>query len=163
MLVVSLAGCSSQTTSLDDYELFFRFRANGSLVEFTTLADVYGVFVGSACSDRESLEIVAWDSSSRLGLRVSSHEGFGSGTYSIAQRAEDPEFRMLLYFRAPEGVDYFAEPVVPEDATIVISQVGPSTIDGTFFGVVRAAGLPDVIITDGEFSVRREHDLQVPC
>jgi hypothetical protein len=56
-----------------------------------------------------------------------------------------------------------ASALVDEDATIVISHVGPSTIEGTFIGVVEAAGYPAVIITDGEFTVRRDNDLQLPC
>jgi hypothetical protein len=148
---------------LDDSELFFRFRADGSLVEFTTVADAYAVFVGSSCSARESLEIAAWDAASRLSLRVTGSQGFGTGTYSIAQQVDDPRLRMLLYYRSPEGIDYFAEPVVPEDLTIVISDVGAATVAGSFWGVVRAAGYADVMITDGHFTVRREYDLQMPC
>ena len=59
----------------------------------------------------------------------------------------------------PEGAGYLAEPIVPEDATIMISHVGSTTIGGTFFGVVKAPGRPDVTITDGEFMVRREFDI----
>jgi hypothetical protein len=166
-----LAGCSSQTTSLDEFDLFFRFRANGALVEFTTVGNVYGVFVEAGCGEAHSLQITAWepwDLGSRLGLHLGSMSafrpmGFGVGSYSVDQRTDDPSFRIRLYYRTPEGIDYFAEPVVPSDATLEIYRVGASTVDGAFFGVLKAEGQPDVVITDGEFSVRREHDYKPPC
>jgi hypothetical protein len=165
LLALTVGACySKQTTDLDDFDLFFRFRANGTPVEYTTLADVYGLFVVVPCSGRETLEVAAWDPSTRLGLMVSSIQNpVGVGTYSVAQSVDDPSLRISLYYRAPEGIDYMAEPVTQEDATIVVSHVGKSTIDGTFFGVLKAAGQQDVMITDGEFTVRREHDIESSC
>ncbi len=49
LLVAGLTGCSTQTTSLDEFELFFRFRANGTLVDLTSSGDFYGVFVEEPC------------------------------------------------------------------------------------------------------------------
>jgi hypothetical protein len=164
-LLAASVGCySSHTTNLDDYEIFVRFKADGNLMEFTSRTDLYGVFVGSVCSARESLEIAAWepwDTGTRLGLYLTGPKGFGTGTYSSAQ-GQDPRLR-LLYYRAPEGGDYFADPAAAESAMITISHVDIGTISGTFFGVLKAEGHPDVVITDGEFLVRREHDLELPC
>jgi hypothetical protein len=165
LLSASLSGCyATRTTDLDDDELFFRFKANGTLVEFTTLSDVYGVFIEACTGSTEALEVVGWSSANRLGMRVSRRQtGMAEGTYSIARRLDDPTFRIRLYYRSADGIDYFAAPSVPEDVTLVISRVGSSTIDGTFFGVVKADGQPDVVITDGEFTVRREHTVKERC
>jgi hypothetical protein len=159
LLVTASTACSSQTTDLDGFDLFFRYEVNGTLVEYTTLRDVFGVFT---FEDRgaDILSIVGWDANSTLGLRVWSYRGTpGVGTHSIAQMANDSTFGIDIYYQDPDGIDHYAEPVVPEDATIVITHIGGSTIDGTFFGVVKAAGRPDVMITNGEFTVRRELDL----
>ncbi len=167
VLVAALAGCSSsQTTSLDDLEPSVRFSANGTLVQFTTRAESYAVLVAGHCSERVSLQVAAWepwDTASRLGLRVSGGQDLGLGTYTNAQDLSDPPVRIHLYYRDAQGIDYFAGPVIPDDATVVISYIGPSTVEGMFFGVLKAVGHPDVIITDGEFTVRREHDLRPEC
>jgi hypothetical protein len=164
LLVASLTGCSTQTTSFDDVDLFFRFRANDTLVELTTSADVYGVFVANPCTGEDTLQVAAWNLSIRLGLNVSSIQNqVGLGTYSTAQSVDDPTLRISLYYQAPDGIDYIAEPVTPDDVTIVISHIGGATIDGTFFGVAKAAGQPDVMITDGAFTVRREQDMEASC
>jgi hypothetical protein len=150
---------------LNDVESSVHFKVNGTLVQFATSAESYGVFVAGHCSERVSLQVAAWeswDTASRLGLRVSSGEDLGLGSYSIAL-GPDPTVRIHLYYRDAQGIDYFAGPVVPDDATVVISYIGPSTIEGTFFGVLKAVGHPDVTITDGEFTVRREHDLRPEC
>jgi len=94
-------------------------------------------------------------------MYVTGPEGFGTGTYSIAL-SDDPRLR-LLYYRAPDGIDYVADQTVAPNAMIIISQVGTGTIVGTFSGVVSAAGRPDIVITDGEFTVRRDHDLLGAC
>jgi hypothetical protein len=154
--VAALAGCSSRSTNLDDLDLFLRYKVDGTLTEYTTLANVFGAY---SLGFEASLNVVAWDATSRLRLRVSSEEAIpGVGTHSVAQVANDSTFTISIYYQASDGTDYFAEPIVPEDATIVISSVGSSTIDGTFLGVVKAPGRPDVMITEGEFSVRREFD-----
>ena len=161
LLVVALGlGCSTRTTSLDDFDLFFRFRADGTLVEYTSREDVFGVYT-LVTGSPAILNIVGFDATTRLRLRLSSLEEIpGPGTYTIAQTASDSTFTMELYYQSPDGTDYFAAPVVPEDATIVISSVGGLTIDGTFFGIVKAPGVPDVVITEGEFAVRRDFDIR---
>ena len=136
-----------------------RFRADGTLVEYTALANVLGMYT-EYCG-ATSLSVVAWDLASGLGLRVASAAGSpGPGTWSIAYRDNDPTFRMSIYYQDSRGTGYIARPVVPEDASITISQVTSNSIAGTFFGLVKASGLPDVTITHGEFSVRLEPDNQ---
>ncbi len=152
-------GCSTRTTNLDDYDFFFRYEANGTPIEYTSLQDVFGVFTfedGGA----DILSIVGWDATTSLGLWVWSYQQTpGVGTHSVAEMANDSTFGIDIFYQHSDGLDYYAEPVVPEDATIVITQIGGSTIDGTFFGVVKAPDRTDIVITNGEFTVRREFDI----
>jgi hypothetical protein len=161
-LVVSLTGChATRTTDLDDLDLFLRFRVDGTLVEYTSWESVFAVFT-SYYTGTEVMNVVAWDSTSGLRLRMSSGQAPNElGTYSIAHQVNDPTFRISIFYQDPGGIEYVASPVVPEDATIVISHVGPTTVGGTFFGIVKAADRPDVVITDGEFMVRTERDVEI--
>lgn len=163
LIVASSLGCyTSRTTSLDDLDLFFRFEVDGVPIEYTSSADVFGVISYSVEGGADILNVVGWDSATRLRLRVRSlDETIGAGVYSVAQLENDSTLLVTIYYQDPEGIDYFAEPVVPEDATIEITNVGSRTIDGTFFGVVKAPDRPDIVITNGEFTVRREHDIDV--
>lgn len=164
LLVPSSTGCySSRTTGLDDFDLFLRFSVNGTVVEYPAIGNVFGVFTNYCLGGPKVINVVAWDSTSGLRLRMSSGRQASNplGTYSIAHVEDDPTFRLSMYYQDPEGTEYLANPVVPEDATIVISQVGPRTMSGTFFGVVKAPDRADVLITDGEFVVRREFDITV--
>jgi len=159
LLLLAATGCSSRSTNLDDFDFFFRFETNGTLVEYTTLQDVFGVYTFEN-RGANILSIVGWDSSTSLGLRMWSYRAVpGVGTHSVAQMVNDSTFGIDIYFQDQDGTDYYAEPVAPEDATVVITHIGSSTIDGTFFGVVRAPGRPDINITNGEFTVRREFDI----
>jgi hypothetical protein len=163
VLVSSLTGCwSERITSWDGLDSFVRFRADGTLVEYTALGNVFAWYTDSCTSGTTTLRLVAWDASTGFGLRVSSAQGSpGPGTWSIAQRERDPTFGLTLVYVDAAGTGYRARPVVPEDATIMISHVGSTSISGTFFGLVKAQDGADVTITDGEFMVRREHDMEV--
>jgi hypothetical protein len=161
LLASSVAGCwSERITSLDGLDLFVRFRADGALVEYTAPGNAFGWYTDSCTAGGSTLRVVAWDATTGLGLRLSSRQGSpGPGTWSIAQRERDSTFGLTMVFVDGAGNGYRAQPVVPEDATIMISHVGSTAIAGTFFGRVKALDGVEVTITDGEFVVRREHDI----
>ena len=158
-----LAACwSERITSWDDLDPFLRFRMDGTLVEYRSLGELFGLHTHFIRSGRVALSIVGWDSTTGVHLNLSSVQALpGPGTYTADQRATDPTFRMGIYYRHPEGVGYVTRRPVPDDATILITHFGPTAIGGSFFGVLRAEGRPNLVITDGEFMVRRELDRSI--
>jgi hypothetical protein len=160
LLLILLGSCLSAcyreiTTSWDDLDPFLRFRVDGALVEYRSLGELFGQYTHTVRESRDALSIVGWDASTGLHLSVSSVSAYpGLGTYTIGEQATDSTFRMGLYYQHPDGIGYLTR----EDATIVFSHIGPSSIGGSFFGVLESTGRPDLMITDGEFMVRREHD-----
>ena len=156
LLVSPLGGCwSERITSWDDLDAFLSFRVDGGLVEYRSLGELFGQYIHSSESGRVALSVVGWDATTGLHLSVSSVQAYpGLGTYTADHRATDSTFRMGIYYQHPEGIGYLTH----EDGTIVISHIGPTAIGGTFFGVLKSEGRPDIMITDGEFMVRREHE-----
>ena len=159
LLVTPLAGCRSERiTSWDDLDPFLTFRVDGRLVEYRSLGELFGQYIHSSESGRVALSIVGWDATTGLHLSVSSVQAYpGLGSYTPGLQATDSTFRMGIYYQHPEGIGYLTR----EDGTVVISHVGPTSIGGTFFGVLKSEGRPDLMITDGEFMVRREHERNV--
>lgn len=129
-----------------------RFEANGTLTKFvadglqtatiTVDGDQYvGLFVGS-------------DGSRTIALKVYDTEEITVDVYREFGPKENGYAGSLISYLDEAGTEYTQGAVVP-DIRIRVTEMTSTYVKGTFAGTLKADGKPDLMVTHGEFFVRR--------
>ncbi|MEE4285236.1 MAG: hypothetical protein V2I31_03775 [Mariniphaga sp.] len=139
----------------DPGEYFMRFKANGTLVEYTNQLGLAASFAQSG--NQHVSTISGWnDASSNFSLLLYNLAPIAESTYSGYSVSVDGTVGVLFAHKEKESEAVFSSGVTPDyDARITISELTETGVKGTFSGLIKAAGYPDISITEGAFFVKR--------
>jgi len=151
LCVLILSACGSSTEP-SETELFLRFNANGSLVEFTNAASLFAAFTST--SGQSNLVITGYDAVSGTNLQIYDNGPVGTGTYSGYGVVGNVLVGTLMAYEDPSGTEYVTNPG-SADVTITVSEITDTRVRGTFSGTLEASGEPDLVVTAGSFVVQR--------
>ncbi len=136
-------------------EFYMRFKANGTLVEYT---NQLGLTAGFAQSGNQHVGTISgWnDASSNFSLLLYDLEPITERTYSGYTATVDGVVGVLFAHKEKETGVVFSSGVDAEfDATTTITEMNETGVKGTFRGTIKAAGQSDISITEGSFFVKR--------
>jgi len=133
-------------------DLFMRFRANGTLIEYSLPSGLLTAVNNTAGQSNAAITgndggatfiaMTVWDVTP---ITTKTYAGFTITTGAVGA---------IIGFQNASGVD-FASGSSAGDATIVITEFSATRVGGTFFGVLHESGEPDVVITEGQFLTER--------
>jgi hypothetical protein len=152
-LLASCGSSGNDSTGPSGTDLFYQFKANGTLVKFTNPGSLWATFATSG--SQNTLVISGFDANSNSNLQIYSDQTIGAGTYTGFTSVNAVLVGVLIGYQDTSNVDYVNTGSNASDATIVITDVTSTRVSGTFFGVLKAQGHPDVTITEGQFVVQR--------
>lgn len=136
-------------------EFYLRFKANGTLVEYTNQLALSAGFAQNG--NQHVGTISGWNnSSSNFSILLYNLAPISETTYSGYSVSADGTVGVLFAHKEKVSGAVFGSGVTPDyDAMATLSQLTETSVKGTFSGTIRAAGHPDIGITEGEFFVKR--------
>lgn len=157
MVVVSgvflLESCSKDEDDAGEY--YLRFKANGTLVEYT---NQLGLTAGFGQNGNQHVGTISgWnDGSSNFSVLLYNLEPISETTYSGYTVSAEGTVGVLFAHKEKEtGVLFSSGADAEFDATTTIMEITDTDVRGTFKGKVKAAGHPDISVTEGSFFVKR--------
>ena len=139
----------------NDGDLFYRFDANGTRVTYTVQQSLLGSF--SRNNNQRVLIITGFNANSNSALQVYSGADIGVGSYSgyTINPAQGVVIGTIMHYQDSNGVLYATDSSVNPTDVVTITDLTATTVRGTFSGRLKSAGRPDMVITNGEFLVKR--------
>ena len=153
LLVGALAvdGCGGGTEPSGS-DLFMRFRANGTLTEYslpagllTAVNNTTGQSNAATSGNDGGATFMTLQVFDVAPIQLGTYAGFTITTGAVGA---------IIGYRNALGIDFVSGTAAPE-ATIVITELGATRVGGTFFGVLHESGQPDVSLTEGQFLTAR--------
>jgi hypothetical protein len=135
-------------------DLFYRFDANGTRITYTVQQSLLGSFAQSG--NQRTAIITGFNANSNSALQIYAGTAIGVGTYSgyTINPTLSAVVGVLMHYQDAGGVLYQSDGGAVQEV-INITELNATTVRGTFTGRLKAAGRPDMVITNGEFLVRR--------
>ncbi len=133
---------------------YVRFKANGQQVEFTVQGATIAAF--AQAGNTYNAVFTGYDSSSNVGLQVYDNKEITMATYSGYTLSGSSFIGALIHYKDNLGTLYSQDALNPT-TSITISEITSSAVKGTFSGILKASGKPDLSITQGEFFVWRSN------
>lgn len=159
ILVVLVSGaflfesCSKDEETPGEY--YMRFKANGTLAEYTNQLGLAASFAQSG--NQYFLTISGWnDASTNFSVVLYNLAPISESTYSGYVASVDGTVGVLFAHKEKESGAVFSSGVTADyDARVTLSEITETGVKGTFSGTVKASGHSDISITEGEFFVKR--------
>jgi hypothetical protein len=147
------AGCGSSTGPTGNNGHFLRFDANGSQVNFTAEASLIAAFA-HAGNEFNAL-MTGYDATSNASLQVFDGAAVTTKRYGGYDIVGGALVGVLITYQPSQGVVYSSIATATSDAVITITDMTATEVKGTFSGTLQANGHPDIVVTNGEFSLNR--------
>ncbi|WP_372948886.1 hypothetical protein [Mariniphaga sp.] len=157
-LTILISGILLVSCSKDDEtpgEFYMRFKANGTLVEYT---NQLGLSAGFAQSGNQYVATISgWnDASSNFSLLLYNNAPITESTFSGYSVSVDGTVGVLLAHKEKDSGAVFSSGVTADyDARVTLSEITETGVKGTFSGLIKATGQSDISITEGTFFVKR--------
>jgi hypothetical protein len=133
---------------------YVRFNANGQKVEFKVQGATVAAF-GQATNIYNAV-FTGYDASSNVILQVFDKKEITTSTYSGYTLSGASFIGALISYQDDSGT-LFRQEVLNPVTSVTISEITSETVKGTFSGIVKASGKPNISITQGEFYVWRSN------
>ncbi len=144
-----ISACSKDGVEDGSYRV--KFKANGTTVEFNSQ------FTSTASFGQSGNQYVAvftgYDAESNISIQVHDGKAIEAKNYSGYVSTGSGFSGALIAYKDKAGTVYTQG--VPGNASITVSEITATEVRGTFSGTLKATGKDDVMITDGEFFVKR--------
>ncbi len=150
-LAVTSGSCSKDDETAES-EYYVRFNANGQKLEFTLQGAVLAAFGQSG--NQYNAAFTGGNTNSNVSLQVFDNKAITTATYSRYVLTGSAFIGAIIGYQDNSGT-LFTQGAVNPNTSITISAITSTTVKGTFSGTVKAAGKPDISITNGEFYVWR--------
>lgn len=147
------AGCDSggDDDDGDGDDLFLRFRANGTQMEFTNPPSLLATT--SQSGTQHVMIVTGFDAASGLSLSFFGDAPISERTYTGYTLAPGNVAFVGVLIAFHDAQSQYGPDVL--DHTATITDITETTVEGTFQGTLSAAGRPDLVVTDGRFRVQR--------
>lgn len=155
MVIVSVTLISGCTKDEEHTEYYMRFKSNGVMIEYT---NQLGLTAGFAQSGNQYVGTISgWnDANSNFSMLLYDLAPITEITYSGYAVSVDGTVGVLLAHKEINSGKVFSSGVTSDyDARVTISEITETGVKGTFSGLIKASGLPDISITEGSFYVKR--------
>jgi hypothetical protein len=135
-------------------EYYVRFIANGKKVEFSVQGATIAAF--AQAGNTYNAVFTSYNTSSNIGLQVYDNKEITKGTYIGYTLSGTSFIGALIHYKDDSGILY-TQDALNAVTSITISEITSSAVRGTFSGVLKSSGKPDLSITQGEFFVLRSN------
>ncbi len=153
VMMIFVAGCAKDDETPGEY--YIRFKANGNSVEYTYQL---GLTAGFAQSGNQYVGTINGmdDASSNFSLLLYNNAPITESTYSGYDVSVEGTVGVLFIYKEKESGVVFISGVTDDyDTRVTLSEITETGVKGTFSGVVKATGHPDITISDGSFFVKK--------
>ncbi|MBN2637432.1 MAG: hypothetical protein JXR61_14250 [Prolixibacteraceae bacterium] len=150
--VVLISGCTKDEVPA---EYYMRFKSNGVQVEYT---NQLGLTAGFAQSGNQHVGTISgWnDANSNFSLLLYNLAPITENTYSGYAVSVDGTVGVLLAHKEINSGAVYSSGVTPDyDSRVTITEITETGVKGTFSGLIKSSGFPDINITEGSFYVKR--------
>jgi hypothetical protein len=151
-----VAACSSHSSSptgpSGSGQYYLRFNANGSQVSFTSQPTLLVAFAQSGT--QYNALITGYTASANASLTVFNGSAINTGTFSGYNIVGSALVGATIAYQDASGTLY-SSGTAATDAVITITDKTSTTFKGTFSGRLKAVGKTDIVVTSGEFFVKR--------
>jgi hypothetical protein len=148
------AGCSSSDSTGpgdNNGEYYFRFKANGTQVSFTTQSSLLATF--AQAGSQYNGVFTGFDATTNAHVQVYDGAPISTKTYTGYNVVGTAFVGALIGWDDDTGTLYTAGS--GDVRTVTITSLTDTYVQGTFSGTVSAAGKPSISITNGEFKLPR--------
>jgi hypothetical protein len=153
LAVGSLLTACSSSTGPNANGHYLRFDANGSQLNFTIESSLAAAFA-HAGNEYNAL-MTGFDATSNLSLQVFDGAAITTKQYTGYQFTGGAFVGVLITYQPSAGLVYSSVATANSDAVITITELTATDVKGTFSGTLKKAGQPDIVATNGEFSLHR--------
>jgi len=150
MITVVLSSCKKDDPEENGGAYEMSFTANGTKVKYTTQGALVASFANSGSQFLGVL--TGYDANTNLHVQVYDDEAIVAGTYSGYSASGGVLTGVLIGYKDGTGTSYTQ---AGGDIVVTISSITETSASGTFIGTLKASGKPDMVITDGKFTVQR--------
>lgn len=136
-------------------EYYMRFKANGNSVEYTYQL---GLIASFSQSENQYVGTISGmnDASSNFSLLLYDNVPITESVYSGYDVSVGGTVGVLFAHKEKESGAVFSSGVTADyDARVTLTEITETGVKGTFSGIVKATGHPDINISDGSFFVKR--------
>lgn len=144
-----ISACSKDEVEDGSYRV--KFKANGTPVEFNSQLTLTASFGQSG--NQYVAVFTGYDAESNISIQVHDGKAIEEKNYSGYILSGSAFVGALIAYKDKAGTVYTQG--VPGNASITVSEITATEVRGTFSGTLKATGKDDVIITEGEFFVKR--------
>lgn len=151
--ITFIVSCTKDEETPGEY--YMRFKANGTLIEYT---NQFGLSAGFAQSGNQHVGTISgWnDASSNFSLLLYDVKSITESTYSGYSASVNGVVGVVFAHKEKESGVVFSSGVGADfDAHATISDITDKDVKGSFRGTIKATGHPDISITEGSFLVKR--------
>jgi hypothetical protein len=147
-----LIGCSNSSTGPNASGHYVRFNANGTQVSFTIDASLQAAFAHAG--NAYDATLTGSDLNGSISLTVLDVVAITTKQYAGYQISGGGLVGVLIVYQQ-SGAGYRSVTTSASDAVITITDITATEVKGTFSGTLKRNGQPDIVVTNGEFSVHR--------
>lgn len=150
LLACVLAVCSSCDESTPP-AYFMRFMHDGAMVEYADPAKVSATFTRS---DEQYVGVfTGFNNSSTMVLKVYDNQAISEKVYREFGPVGAAFTGSLITYQS--GGNTYTQGALVPDIRIRVTELKEGYVRGAFAGTLKAGGHPDIVVTQGEFYVRR--------
>lgn len=148
MMISVVNSCKKDNSISNTYEM--SFYANGTKVVYTVEGALVATF--SNAGDQFLGIFSGYDVNSNMGLQVYSNTEISENSYSGYTTSGFVLVGVLIGYQDTSGTLYSQ---AGGDVIIDVASITDTSVSGTFSGTLKASGKPDMVITEGKFTVKR--------
>lgn len=150
LVAITISSCKKEDTGENGY--FIRFKANGTVVNYTIQASLVAAFGKSGI--QHNAVFSGGDASSNISLQVFDSKSIVASAFSGYTITDGAVVGALIGYSDNTGTLY-TQGSVGSNASITITGITATTVSGTFSGTLKASGKADIVVSQGEFFVWR--------
>jgi hypothetical protein len=154
MLILSVMTNSCKKASSENGEYFVKFKAGNNNINYSNQAGLY--YTATQSGNSHFIIISGFNNaSSNISLQVYSNAAVTTGTYSSYSVGSGIPLGVIIGYLDAGSGELFNTAGAVTDAIITITEINNTHVKGSFSGTVKKSGQADIVISSGEFYVKK--------
>ena len=145
-----ISACKKDTVANNTGNYEMTFNANGTQIKYNTDNAVVATF--SQTGEQYVGIFSGYDANSNMGLSVYDNKQISESDYTGFTASGMATVGALIGYQDDSGTLYSQ---AGNDVDIKISSITSDSVSGTFSGTLTATGKPNMVITEGKFTLKR--------